>query len=296
MSINFERAATIIGNDLKSLGYTWRLDQGHNHPRLYVGANGKERFTVLSRSANYDEGDQLARKRQDIQRDVLPQLPKPTPPPARSGGGESPKINGPTPEVEVDHRVWPLKVYVMGKGQLVVQMPRDALPRVTKADLDAHAAAGDLAKLDKMSHASLFLTVGTPTSLREAGRLGVIFTPDGVSPSKVRNSDQVAYIFPRAKVPFDYTTQSLGRGGAIKMCARRRGESLVCDKVIPKELLEDRPKQVAHKTHSLEDGGELREMMNEWLNWAEEQGHEPRVAVEDNRVAVSITERRERKL
>lgn len=285
MSINFERAATIIGNDLKGLGYTWRLDQGHNHPRLYVGANGKERFTVLSRSANYDEGDQLARKLQDIRRDVLPQLPKPTPPPARSGGGESPKTNGPAQEVEVDHRVWRLKIYIMGRGQLVVQMPRDALP----GELDG-----------KTLHASLFLTIGTPNDRR----LGVMFTPLGdlpphgsANPSKIRNSSEIAYIFQRAKVPFSYTKKSLGRGGAILMCARRRGESLVCDEPLPQTLLVGPPtKPEADKTHSLEDGGELREMLNEWLHWAEKQGHEPRIVVEKNRVAVSITERIERKL
>ena len=182
----------------------------------------------------------------------------------------------------------------MGKGQLVVQIPRDALPRVTKADLDELANAGELAMLDKLSHASLFLTIGTPGNQC----LGVMFTTDGVSPSRVRNSDQVAYIFSRTKVPFTYTTQSLGRGGAIRMCARRREETLVCDEPLPKELLTDKPmrKQVAHKTHSLEDGSELREMLNEWLLWAEQQGHEPRVVVEKNRVAVSITERIERKL
>jgi len=290
MSMNFERAARAIADELKSDGYTCRLDQGHDHPRLYVGANGKERFTVLSRSANYDEGNQMARKLQDIRRDVLPRLPTPTPPPARSGG-ESSKTNGPTPEVEVDHRVWSLKVYVMGKGQLVVQMPRDALARGTPEDGIDTAGQWETAP-----RASLFLTVGTPPSLHEAGRLGVMFTPDGVSPSKVRNSDQVAFIFPRAKVPFTYTTQSLGRGGAIRMCARRREETLVCDEPLPKELLTDKPKQVVHKEHSLEDGGELREMLNEWLHWADRQGHEPRVVVEKNRVAVFITERKELKL
>ena len=286
MSMNFERAARAIADELKSDGYTCRLDQGHDHPRLYVGADGKERFTVLSRSANYDEGNRMARKLQDIRRDVLPQLPTPTPPPARSGG-ESPKTNGPTPEVEVDHRVWPLKVYIMGKGQLVVQMPRDALPRVV-----GHQLSDDAESLDKISHASLFLTMGAPGSQC----LGVMFTPDGVSPSKVRNSSQISYIFQRGKVPFTYTTQSLGKGGAIKMCARRREETLVCDEPLPKELLTDKPKQAAHKTHSLEDGSELREMLNEWLHWADRQGHEPRVVVEKNRVAVFITERKELKL
>ena len=95
MSTNFERAAKTIADELKDLGYTCRLEPSHSHPRLYVGANGKERFTILSRSANYNEGNLLAKKWQDIRRDVLPQLPTPTPPPARSGGGESPKTNGP---------------------------------------------------------------------------------------------------------------------------------------------------------------------------------------------------------
>ena len=80
------------------------------------------------------------------------------------------------------------------------------------------------------------------------------------------------------------------------MCARRKGETLVCDKIIPKELLVDKPKQVAHKKHSLEDGGELREMLNEWLSWAQKLGHEPRVTVHKNRITVSITERVEREL
>jgi len=287
--MNFERATRTIADELKSDGYTCRLDQGHDHPRLYIGANGKERFTVLSRSANYDESTQLARKFQDIRRDVLPQLPTPTPPPARSGGGESPKTNGPALEAEVDHRVWPLKVYVMGKGQLVVQIPRDALPN---KGYPTNLLVDDDGKPIVSPLASLFLTVGTPGNQC----LGVMFTPDGVKPSKVRNSDQAAFIFPRSKVPFTYTTQSLGRGGAIKMCARRRGETLVCDEPLPKELLTDRPKQAGHKEHSLEDGGELREMLNEWLHWADRQGHEPRVVVEKNRVAVSITERTERKL
>ena len=74
MSMNFERVARAIGGELKSDGYTCRLDQSHSHPRLYVSVNGKERFTILSRSANYDEGNLLAKKWQDIRRDVLPHI------------------------------------------------------------------------------------------------------------------------------------------------------------------------------------------------------------------------------
>jgi hypothetical protein len=67
------------------------------------------------------------------------------------------------------------------------------------------------------------------------------------------------------------------------------GDSLVCDKPIHREIIQDLTKVSALVTekakskseYSIQDGSDLKEMINDWLAWARAKGHEPRLSITD---------------
>jgi len=217
-------------------------------------------------------------KRQDIARDVLPYLPTPEPikEPAKS---DEPNIKA----KPLEHvRVFPLKVYLSGRGGvLTILVPIEAIPK-----------SAPLAQLATFN--------GDKTS--KEVRLGIIFSSEsGVTPFKSSRSTKLkGYSFPRKKVPFKYASKQPKGFKTPVQCARLMGHSLVCDKPLPKELLEDVKvttpapviKHLSKKIeidYSLENGSELKEIINDWVAWARAKGHEPKLTVSnEGELSISV--------
>ncbi len=276
-SSSYEAAANTLGAELKAKGYSWRLDKTHKHPRLYISSGGKERFAVLSTTENYDTGNRLDIKRQDIARDVLPWLPEPEVTEARkSAGGEVIQ-----PQNGVSSRVFEVKIFLMGRGILCINVPVEAVPK-------GHNFA-------------------TPI-MYENNKFGLVFsTTEGTHYSTTRSDTIVCYHFAREKVPFTYAAKSPEGFKTSPQCARLMGHSLVCDKPFPEPLLSGavpvtkaevqkkrKPAKVAdqRETYSLSDGKTLRVMINNWVKCAREEGHEPKLSITDKgELAITIVKK-----
>lgn len=263
--MDFQKAARVLGEELSEKGYDWRLDNDHSHPRLYISCGGREEFAVMSSSASYDSGNLLNMKRQDIKRDVLPKLPVPDPKLRLNGGAESePKM----PNLEqVDSRVFGVKVFLRGTGSLVVQIPKEVIPKDTPA-------------------ANVFLT--------ENNRLYLIFSKtSGSVAASTRAATKVAYTFKRKEVPFKYAAKTPDKYKAPELCARFKNGSLISDDPLPSEIITGKPKRVSY---SLTEGTGILDMLNEWIVGAEKQGLEPKVSVSKNRVEIKVAVKVEKTL
>lgn len=287
--VDYQHVARTLSAEFQAKGYLCRLDENHKHPRLYMGCNDVERYALLSRTANYDEGDLLNMKRQDIVRDILPHLPTPPSPPIIT---PSPIIsdhqNITVGELTMSSQVFPVKVFLIGRGgTFAVRVPEEAIP--------SEARLAQIVNFDDNNKAK---------SNGGGIRLGLVFSAEhGVKPSGTSKLSSVTYsknilcyYFSRDKVPFKYARQQPSGFKVPLFCARRMGDSLVCDKPLPKELLEDsKPKDKlltertmippikkgAKTEYSLEDGRSLREMINDWAAWARALGHEPKLTIND---------------
>ena len=254
MSMDYRRAAKVLGDQLKALGYTWELSGNHTHPRLYIRSGGEGRFTVLSSTSNYDQGNLLKIKRADIARDVLPHLPKPQAPDEK----EALKI-APLFVLEPDRRVFGIKVFVMGRGSLVVNIPRSAIP-------------------EGKEKASAFLT--------SENHLFLVFSEEsGKDHSSTKSESRVAYYFKRSEVDFRYAEKVEKGYKSPEMCARLQGDSLVCDEPLPPTLLTGK---IVKTKISLDDGKELLNMLNEWMQKAEKENLNPILSVENNRLHIRV--------
>ena len=264
---NFQNVAKMLIAEFEAKGYHCRLDTNHIHPRLYIGVNGTERFTILSMTANYNEGNLLHMKRQDIKRDVLSKLPTPQCPNGKTKTSEV--LAEAKPEEPPPHRVFPVSVSIRGRGTLSINVPKEAIP----------------------DHAPLAQLQTFPTPKSGDVRIGLIFSPThGKKASAVpRTTKLVCYHFARAKVSFPYAERQPKGWRAPTICARQIGDSLVCDTPIARELIQEPTKVsslISEKTKSkakytIRDGTDLREMVNDWLAWARADGLEPKPSIND---------------
>ena len=278
--MNHLQAVKILTKELEAKGYKCRLDNQHKHPRLYISSNGHEKHAVMSSTANYDEKNLLQMKRQDIRRDVLKLLPLPLAVPKVT----SPLVKSldkllpddtvfplPTPD---DNRVFAIKVYTFGRSHtLAVRIPKSCVP------LGA-------------PRASVQLLEGT-------SRICLRFKDDGVWPGKSRVKDTVVYNFGRTSVPFKYAKSLPADFKSPVLCARLHDpKNLISDESLPRELLQENPKTTKHTIikQSLADAPTLRRMLDEWVDWAELEGYEPTLTVENNRLKISITEKLKRSI
>ena len=260
-----------LAGELEEQGYTCRLDMHHKHPRMYVSINGTERFVPLSGTANYDQGDLLKIKMQDIKRDVLPHLPKP---PLSIVGDAMDKTQPQAEPVEpipteAELRSYPIKAYIIGRGNgpLCINLPSEIIPKGKRLAQVVLAANGCLV---------------------------LIFSEvNGISPNITRNANTLCYRFARHEVPFKYAKKQPVGWKAPTVFARIMGESLTTIEPLPEEVMKDQPtKKVAEKSSDcLADGKELVKMVNEWLEWAEKRGHEPKLQVNNNKLSIGITEK-----
>lgn len=262
---DFAHAAKELGKWLESMGYAYHLDSAHNHPRLYVISEGQEQFTILSSTASYDEGNALAIKRQDIERDVLPNLPIP-PLPIKNGEDKNKnaiQIISPSEPI----RVYSVKMFIGGTGALAIVVPKEAIPT------------------DKpFAQPQLF-----------HDKFGIIFSEGhGAKAANTRSEDLKCFYFPRGKVGFKYATKQPKGQKLPELCARRIGDSLVCDVGIPIQLIRDvedtgtevkTTEEVKKLTKgrqqpfSLQDGTDLRTCINKWVDWARNKNMEPVLSV-----------------
>lgn len=277
--MNYLQAVKVLTKELEGKGYKCRLDKQHSHPRLYVSSNGQERHAVLSSTANYDEGNLLQMKRQDIRRDVLKHLPLPLVIPKAAATSEKPSDKLPDdtalPLLPLDdNRVFGIKVYIFGRSAtLAVRIPKNCVP------LDG-------------PRASVQLLEGT-------SRICLRFKDDGVWPGKSRVKDTVVYNFGRTSVPFKYAKSLPADFKSPVLCARLHDpKNLISDESLPRELLQENPKTTKHTIikQSLADAPTLRRMLDEWVDWAELEGYEPTLTVENNRLKISITEKLKRSI
>lgn len=274
--MKFTEAAKLLSEEMSALGYVCRLDPQHPHPRLYIGYGGKERFVTLSTTQNYDHGNRLAIKRQDIRRDVLPNLPKPVvEQPNKKPNGEH-AVDEPEEKKLSDLRSYPIKVYLASKNNstFVVLVPRNVIP-------------------EDRPNVELFLSANRC--------LGLIFVAEGGKEhSASQKPDTEAYYFQRDQVPFKYANHTPPDYSYPQIFARMQENALVTIEPLPDEILVGVPKEEkptsGGEEHSINDGINLVKMLNDWITWATTRGHEPQVTVERNRVAIEITERVTRKL
>lgn len=260
--MDFRQAARVLGKELEARGYTWELVSTHKHPRLYIRSNGSEQFCILSTTTSYEAGNLLSMKRQDIERDILPKLPKPV---LKKVEEAKP---APAIVVQASTKVYPLKVFVMGRGALAILLPKEAVP-------DGKPLANAMLTEDK--------------------RLYLIFSEkSGKEASTARGDALVAYYFKRREVPFNYAKKVEKGFKTPELCARVQGDTLICDSPLPDELLVGR--QVLKAKISLDDGKELREMLNDWLALAEKEGLNPKASVESNRILLKVEVKVEQEL
>ena len=254
--MNFQQAAKLIGERYKAQGYNWRLErEGHKHARLYIQSGDQELFTPMSVTANYDVGNLLSIKHSDIDRDIIPKLPKP-----EVVAKVKNDVNGDLNEVKPEEtRITTMMIYRAGRGTLVVQIPRKEVPT-------AKPRASILLSDDKRPYLVFSALSGKP--------LG-----------KSRNPDEAHYYFKRSEVSFNYAEKAVPGFKAPTLCARWRGNTLVADSALPPELLTGQTKKTKC---SLDDGKELRDMLNQWLGEAEKAGFSPVVRTKDNRVTIEV--------
>lgn len=278
--MDFRRVAEKLGGELAAQGYKWRLDTSHPHPRLVVSCNGEERFTPLSSTANYDGGDLLNMKRSDIKRDVLAFLPKPTLP-TKQDSANGRVMNVTDVNLVDSDRVYPIRVWI-ASDTLCVAMEKNAIPEATP--------------------------LASPMLVED--HLVLIFSDKtGIHASRMspHAPHKLCYRFRRKDVPFDYAfAQPKGFKSPI-ISARRKGDSLRLDQPLPRELIFNTalvtdkksavPKRLPKSQYCLDDGAQLREMINDWLTWARAAGHDPHPSITDEgELAIRIVKRIETEL
>jgi hypothetical protein len=271
--MDFREAAKVLGRDYEDRGYSWELIHDGKHPKLWIKSGKKRKWALMSSTANYDEGGALARKRQDIERDVIPHLPKPEikvktkvdPNGAQLEIEEVSKfVPGPN-DITNPAKVYPIKIFLSGNGVFTVTIPR------------------------------MLITEGYPEAKvfkTQEGHLALDFVSEGKGKpsSTTRGADIFAYRFARKAVPFDYAASTPAGYKAPRLTARFRGDRLVTDTPIAQEILQG-ARDLSKSKYSLADGSDLRDMMNDWLKWAFEEGHEPAVFFENNQIRIDIMER-----
>lgn len=277
--LNSSQAAKILSDEYTAAGYNCRYVPNMPHPKFYLESGGIERFTILSSSENYDTGNILQIKRQDIRRDIIPYLPLPVSPKKKKHEKKTLADLETELKKATDNRVYSVTVYLFGAAAMFsINMPAELIPPLEP-------------------RAKLFVT--------EKGRVGIRFGLEGRQSSKIARTDSHRrFSFTRNEVPFTYAKKSPGIP-TPKMVIRPVGKTFVFDEVLPKQLttyVDTDPlkltKPSSLPTFTLERGAELVRMFNEWLTWAKAEGHNP--SINDDRVAstlnVTIEERTTRKL
>ena len=269
--INYQRAADILGEELRARGYTTRLDSSSKHPKFYIGAREKERFVVLSATANYDVSNLMKMKRADIERDVIPFLPTPTPAsePVLSSALPEPIPPVSEPAIE-DKRSWPIKVSIGGHGVFIVILPKAIVPPSLRAEL--------------------FLT-------QPDNHLALLFGEHGVEPSSTRGEDTVAFYFKRADVPFTYAQRQPPASQLPRLFARVNGNTVTLLTKLPPALLSDAVVTELTGEFSLEQGSKLLAKLNGWIKEAAARGHAPVASVNvAGMILVEVSERVSRRI
>lgn len=269
MSTSYKQAAKILSKELEEKGFHCRFDRNHAHPRLYIGSRDSERFVVLTRSGNYDHGNLLDIKRQDIRRDVLPYLPTPETTPMTNGSDEK----GALPTDIQPAKVCSIKATIMGKGVLGVYVPKEVIPK-DKPNAQAYLTSDN----------RLYLT---------------FMETDGKKFGSTPSTGIVVYCFGKKEVQFKYASRTPKGFKTPRLHARIKDGSLCSDEPVPNEILSEPTKVKTKPTKvafSIDDGQDLLQMLNEWIGQAEVEGFEPRVNVKDNRIVVQIAEKKWRDL
>ena len=271
MAKNLDQFARELSTELKEKGYGARLDKSHPHPRLYVSSGPVEQFLIMSSTANYDEPRYADNTRKDLKQNVLTRLPVPE---LKANGPHDP--NAPLVDAPIaPSRVHQVKIFVR-RGALGFSLPTGAIPK------------------DK-PHAMPQLF---------GDKFGVVFSAkDGALPSKLSTSDTSKCYWFGAKTfpaPFKHAKQTPPGWKTPAICARAKGDTLVCDDPIPPQIL-DTTTEAVHATrvkeaikakdeaYTLQDGAGIKEMFNDWLDWARNKGHAPEVTIDERghvRVAI----------
>lgn len=263
MSMSSNKAIKEICSYIKSLGYEYRVDINHTHPRIYFGIDGKERHIIISKTENYDIGNRLDVKKQDIRRAAL-ELPQPkvNREVKETKKQEEPKI--PIFNTNISQKAYSIKIFIMGRGILCVQVHEDLLKEFGEDK--------PFASIQKNPEGRLVLTFSTDK---------------GIKPGNTRGEGFIAFRFKRDLVPFKYSQVGVDSKRLPKMIGRVRGDALISDQPIPEEILKGvfQPQT----KFDLEEGRSIHDLLKDWIRRAEKAGHEVRLSVVNNELKIEIS-------